>query len=208
MVDAYHKARRQFTLFSGILIIWEYIGVHVGKEVKLNGVDVMATIDHPEIIPFVIFLLVLYFALRFTIEWQQCPKPQRHQNAMVADVVVTYLVGLAATIVYSLQKLSTFRLTESLSLVSVLVMVAGSMVGAYTLLMWNFTNIMRDQVDPSQPLFRRPYMLGTAGIIVLWLIMTTIFSIPAGVFFAGVAGVLVIPVLVTLMRISSKLINR
>ncbi len=29
--DAYHKARRQFALYSGVLLAWEYVGISIGQ---------------------------------------------------------------------------------------------------------------------------------------------------------------------------------
>ena len=34
MTEAYHKARRQFALFSGILMAWEYVGIKFDADVQ------------------------------------------------------------------------------------------------------------------------------------------------------------------------------
>ena len=71
MTDAYHKARRQFALFSAILLAWEYVGIELGNEATLPVVDPPVTILNSEVIPLVILALVLYFGARLTIEWFQ-----------------------------------------------------------------------------------------------------------------------------------------
>lgn len=119
MTEAYHRARRLFALFSGILIVWEYIGVEVADKTtgaataKVPVADTAVTLRNPEVIPLIIFILVLYFAFRFSVEWVRCPRNVRYQKVSIVDGVFAYLVGLSAIVLFGLQRISEFRLAES-----------------------------------------------------------------------------------------------
>ena len=121
MSESYHRARRMFALLSGILIAWEYIGINIGGDRVNNhqsvtgitpGIGLPVTIRNPEIIPTIIFILVLYFSFRFTIEWTHSPIKIRHHLTSLIDVVVAYLIGLAAVILFAVQRMTQVRLAD------------------------------------------------------------------------------------------------
>ncbi len=76
------------------------------------GIALPITLRSPEVIPTIIFILVLYFSFRFSIEWIQSPIPIRKKLSSSIDATVSYLIGLVAIIIFGLQNLSRFRLSE------------------------------------------------------------------------------------------------
>ena len=115
MTNSYQNARKLLILFSAILIAWEYVGIEIGSSVKLPPVGTDINIHNPEIVPSLIFIMVLYFAFRYTVEWWLIPLNERLLVPLVVDRIVTYLVGLASIVVYVFQRTSEFRLAEHLS---------------------------------------------------------------------------------------------
>ncbi|MEA3386013.1 MAG: hypothetical protein U9Q89_06135, partial [Thermodesulfobacteriota bacterium] len=66
--EAYYKARKQYVLFSGILLSWKLLGFQIG-EYPLPNYQI--SIKHPNAIQFIFVILVCYLAFRYTIEWHQ-----------------------------------------------------------------------------------------------------------------------------------------
>ena len=184
--DAYHKARRQFTLFSGILIVWEYIGVSVGKELKAPGVDFKVSIERPEIIPMVIFLLVLYFGIRFTIEWQRGPAELRQKKSSIIDATITYIIGLSACTIFALQWYVDFRLFDSGFITYFYVLVVTGMISGV------ITKSVHAVVRPKR--YKFLYEAFTIVVVVLaWLLITMLFSIQGSIFLVGAGGIVLFP---------------
>ena len=121
MTDAYHKARRQLALFSGLLLVWEYIGVRLGDiptgtvKAKLPVADATVTLQNPEVVPVVIAIVTIYFAYRLTVEWFQCDDDIRHSLVTRIDLYVAYFIASSALIVFAFQQATTFRLAELLT---------------------------------------------------------------------------------------------
>lgn len=134
--EPYHKARRSLALFSGILIAWEYVGIGVGGTTrsgsgqpqgifgatarltedeavtaKLPG-DVSISIQHAEVIPVVVAVLVLYFGLRLMIEWHLCDDRRKAMLAAKADYYFTGVLAGSALLLFIIQQASAFRLAE------------------------------------------------------------------------------------------------
>lgn len=118
MPDAYHKARRQLSLFSAILIFWEYVGIRIGAKVaepttgSLLLSDMKIRLENPEVIPFVIAAIVIYFAFRLIIEWNLSSPRCRAHPACKIDLTVSYIIAAAALSLFILQKKFTIRLAD------------------------------------------------------------------------------------------------
>lgn len=72
--DHYHHARKLYGLFSGLLLLWELVGVEI-QETPIENLKLR--LMNPEAVPIILFFLVLYFAFRFAIEWSQCDRLRR-----------------------------------------------------------------------------------------------------------------------------------
>lgn len=120
MPESFNKARRNLALFSGLLIAWEYIGFGFqskdGSAVtgKLFG-DIEVTIRNPEVLPVVIVVLVLYFAFRLSIEWNQCPPGRKALPASNIDLYVSYTIAMMAIVLFAMQQAFGFRVAGLLT---------------------------------------------------------------------------------------------
>jgi hypothetical protein len=139
--ESYHKARRLFALLSGILLAWEYVGIRVGQQnaggngisgqppvapdAKLPIFDMPMTFEHPEVIPSVILILVMYFGIRYTIEWLASTGKERGRVAWIADRVIAYMIGVLAISVFALQRMSAFRLANIITPTALVALVIG-----------------------------------------------------------------------------------
>ena len=112
--EAYQKARRQYALFSGLLIAWELIGFELPNKVELvKGGNLI--IKSPQAAPWVLIVLVLYFAGRTTLEWYQCSEDSRGLRASLIDFRSAHLIGLFALGLYSVQKLLQIQVATKVS---------------------------------------------------------------------------------------------
>lgn len=77
--EAYRKARKQYTLFAGLLMAWELVGIRLGTPGSddVNAVsgkvfDLDITILSPEAAPWVLIAILLYLFFRVELEWRFC----------------------------------------------------------------------------------------------------------------------------------------
>ena len=131
LTDAYHKARRLLALFSGILISWEYVGISLGDATSkvasatLPIANTPINIRNPEVFPVVILTLVLYFAFRLAVEWNQCDKRRTALFASQVDLIASYLLSGGAILLYVLQQTFPFRLADFLTPLNTVAVVGG-----------------------------------------------------------------------------------
>ncbi len=88
------------------------VGETGGASGTMPLVGIPVTFRNPEVIPTVIFILVLYFGFRFTIEWRQCPESIRDHRTTKVDAGVAYAIGFAAFVLFTVQRITEFRLAE------------------------------------------------------------------------------------------------
>jgi hypothetical protein len=98
MSDQYHKARKQYALFSGIVIVWVLVGIRVNTENPIESVGV--SLLSPEAIPVMLLTILVYFAYRTTIEWFQCDTDRRNTTASKIDFSMAHLIGASAFGIY------------------------------------------------------------------------------------------------------------
>src|SRR6266850_858609 len=98
----YHKARKQLLLWSGILFIWELVGIDLdkAKEAGGNAGAIIGAIKSPQAVPWVFLILVGYFLFRFTVEWYQCNLPRRAMTVARIDFFSSWLISLLALALY------------------------------------------------------------------------------------------------------------
>lgn len=107
--DHYHHARKLYGLFSGLLLLWELVGVEI-QETPIENLKLR--LINPEAVPIILFFLVLYFAFRFAIEWSQCDRLRRQYLASRVDFYTAHIVGLVAVAIYGFQQASTIRVSD------------------------------------------------------------------------------------------------
>jgi hypothetical protein len=100
ITEAYHKARRSYGLFSGLLIAWELIGVEV-KEAPFQNFNII--LKSPNAAPYILIALVAYFAFRTTIEWYQCDPARRAMKPSRIDLSVAHFLGFFSVGLYAIQ---------------------------------------------------------------------------------------------------------
>jgi hypothetical protein len=150
MPDAYHKARRQLNLFSAILIFWEYVGIRIGEKAaedvssKIPSLDIKVRLENPEVIPLVIAAIVLYFAFRLSIEWNQSSPRRRAQWASKIDLTVSYIIAAVALVLFLFQKKFTIRVAEFLDVSTISSALLGALLGAG--FWWGFSNRKRESI--------------------------------------------------------------
>lgn len=113
---AYDKARRSYGLASAVLLAWELIGI------QLDPAPVQSfkvTLQSPQAAPYVLLALVIYFAIRLTIEWFQTDTVRRQMFASRADFVLAHIIGTAALGLYAAQTLLRIQVVNKITLPTV-----------------------------------------------------------------------------------------
>ena len=111
MTDAYHKARRGYGLFSGLLIAWELIGIQVNAS---PFSDFNVTLKSPEAAPYILIALVGYYAFRLTVEWYQCDSSRRALKVSRIDFFIAHFLGFVAVGLYAIQRGLGLQLADQL----------------------------------------------------------------------------------------------
>ena len=109
LTEHYHKARKPYGLSSGLLLLWAVVGIEL-EPTPLENLKIKLL--SPEAVPVILFFLVLYFGLRFTIEWSQCDSYRRKFRATQIDFYTAHLLGLVSVSIYAIQRASTIRFSE------------------------------------------------------------------------------------------------
>lgn len=104
--DEYHRARRNLTFASAVLLSWEFVGIDLGNSATLPALDIPVTIRNPQVVPIVIFALVAYFLGRLLIEWNQNPIGRRLLRAPTIDVSLSISLSALAITIYLAQLIS------------------------------------------------------------------------------------------------------
>jgi hypothetical protein len=115
MTDAYHKARRSYGLFSGLLIAWELIGVEV-KEAPFQNYNIL--LKSPNATPYVLIILVAYFAFRLSIEWYHCHPARRTLKQSRIDLLVAHSIGFISIALYAIQRILDLQLADKFMIFS------------------------------------------------------------------------------------------
>ncbi len=102
--DSFRKARRQYGLYSSLLIIWELAAFDV-SEFKYNGIIIGQSIA----IPYILLALLIYSAYRFRTEWtyygDDASKTEKQVSQVNYDItkddyLVSHGIALTALIVF------------------------------------------------------------------------------------------------------------
>jgi hypothetical protein len=92
-MDPYRNARKLYVLISAVLWGWTLFGATIGAQPSR---DLDLTIGSPDAVPYVLVALVLYFAVRFSLEWFQIPPENRSERFLLIDFRVCHCIGAAS----------------------------------------------------------------------------------------------------------------
>lgn len=107
--DEYHSARKAYGLASALLLAWEFIGIKIDTT-PIESINI--TLNKPEVLPYVLAFLTVYFSFRYAIEWFQMDPQRRVQRPSQIDFLAAQLLGFAALIVFSIQQWMNIQLVD------------------------------------------------------------------------------------------------
>lgn len=107
--ESYHKARRSYGLFAGLLIAWELIGIEL-QQAPFS--DFKVAFKSPEAAPFVLVALVLYFMFRITVEWHQADAVRRTMKVSKIDFRVAHFLAVTALGIFLFQRLLNLQIAD------------------------------------------------------------------------------------------------
>lgn len=102
MSDQYNNARNKYALFSALLLAWSFLGIQIDIKGFFANVDV--SLPNPEKLPILLTVLVVYYAYRSCIEWNQCDGIRRSYRSSRVDFAIAHLIGLTAILAYGVQQ--------------------------------------------------------------------------------------------------------
>ncbi len=137
--EHYYKSRNSLLLFSGILLAWELIGVNV-ESAETSGIKV--SIKEVDAIPYVLFILIVYFLYRVIIEWYQSPYERRLLKQSRIDLGVTLIIPFSSMATYSIQRWLDLSIFNSIQTNNIILIIASifSIVVLYKILRLFFQN--------------------------------------------------------------------
>lgn len=98
----YHKAHKQLMLWSTILLIWELVGVDLGKAKDAGGNigPIVTALKSPQAVPWALLGLVIYFLFKCSVEWAQCNPDRKKMRFASLDFYSAWFVSLVSIILY------------------------------------------------------------------------------------------------------------
>ena len=110
----YHKAHKQLMLWSGILFIWELVGIDLTKAEEAEGMvgSIVKSIKSPQAVPWALLVLVGYFLFKLIVEWSQCDGARRKMWASKADFISALVVALSAYALYTYQAINQVQFAD------------------------------------------------------------------------------------------------
>src|SRR5690242_5559555 len=111
LTDHYHQARKQYTLVSGVLLAYVLIGIALPEDGKLIP-NASIALKNPNALPIIFLTLLIYFAYRVTIEWNQCDERRRALTVSRIDFLVVHALGLLSIGAYLIDRALQFGLGQ------------------------------------------------------------------------------------------------
>src|SRR6476620_11936009 len=110
--ESYQGAHKAYGLSSALLIAWEFIGI----EFDARPIESLRlTLKSPQAVPYILVVLVAYFAFRFTIEWFQADPRRRSMIPSRIDFGAAHLIGALSLVLYGYQAYSQVQIANVLS---------------------------------------------------------------------------------------------
>ena len=115
LTSEYHKAHKQLLLWSGILFIWELIGVDLdkAKEVGGNVGAAVSILKSPQAVPWALVILVIYFTFKVAVEWNQNHEDRRKNNYARSDYISALSVAGIAVALYFAQTVNHLQVANT-----------------------------------------------------------------------------------------------
>jgi hypothetical protein len=111
LTDQYCQARKEYTLISGILLAYVLIGIALPEDGKLIP-NASIALKNPNALPIIFLTLLIYFAYRVTIEWNQCDERRRAMTVSRVDFLVAHALGLCSVAAYLIDRALEFGLGQ------------------------------------------------------------------------------------------------
>lgn len=99
----YHQARKQYSLVSGILLAYVLVGIQLPESGKIIPSAEVA-LKTPDALPLIFITLLVYFAYRLTIEWNQCNEQRCAFLAARIDFYGAHALGVVAVAAYLIDR--------------------------------------------------------------------------------------------------------
>jgi hypothetical protein len=117
LTPEYYKARRQLILWSSVLFGWELVGVDLEKlDTGAGNVGAIAkALKSPQAVPWVIVVLVAFFAYRITVEWKQSNHARRSRVASQVDIVMSIGIAFTSYLLFFGQRAAGVQLADILT---------------------------------------------------------------------------------------------
>lgn len=101
--EHYHQSRTQYTLVSGLLLAYVLIGINLPDDGKLIP-NAAVSLKNPDALPLIFATLLVYFAYRVTIEWNQCDERRRATRVSRTDFLVAHALGMLSISAYLIDR--------------------------------------------------------------------------------------------------------
>lgn len=114
MTEEYFKSRRQLVMWSGILFAFQTVGLDLESLKSATGTlgTAYRLITRPDLVPFVIIVLVGYFLVRFAIEYFRCDEASRRLRVSRVDAYLTAGIALSSLILFGFTRVGVSILRE------------------------------------------------------------------------------------------------
>lgn len=112
LTEYYHRARRNLTITSSLLLGWEFIGASFDENATLPVVGFVIHIRNPEVTPLTLAFFVLFFSFRLWIEWKQCDVERVKSAFSKADLISVYVIASASIALFGFQQTSSVDLAK------------------------------------------------------------------------------------------------
>lgn len=114
--EQYHRSRRNLILVSALLLSWEFVGFELGASFNLPMVNFPVTVKNPQVVPFLLFIMVLFFWVRYLIEWGQTHIERRKNMFGRLDFIFSNILTVFALVLYMFQTSSGTEFAQLLTI--------------------------------------------------------------------------------------------
>lgn len=127
---SYDKARKAYGLAAAVLLAWELIGIDLG-EAPIESLNI--SLKSPQAAPYVLVTLVVYFAIRLSVEWFQADPQRRQRRASRFDFALAHVIGVSSLTLYAVQAILRVQVADRVSASEVLDFTIGWFLGTILL---------------------------------------------------------------------------
>ena len=163
LTEQYYKARKSLTLFSGLLFAWEFVGLEITAQ-PVGNLDLR--IQTPEAAPYVLLVLVGYFTVRLSIEWQQSPPARRATPPSRCDLALSLAIPVIAALTFGIQRFSDVKVAQALIAPSGSAVFGGIFVGLPVGYWLARRPLFGFDFPPDRPVLVGLAAIATVGVVV------------------------------------------